>query len=137
MVTMVALACGYVGYARTHSAFALRDFERRFIRTGHYVGSTLPANAVIITIQESGAVRHYGRRPAALWDALAPDALDEAVARFEEAGLKPYLLLEDWEEAGFRERFAGEVLGRLDWAPTAEIRDHVTVRLYDPKERPR
>ena len=137
IVTMVALACGYVGYARTHSAFALRDFERRFIRTGHYVGSALPANAVIITIQESGAVRHYGRRPAALWDALAPDALDEAVARFEEAGLKPYLLLEDWEEAGFRERFAGEVLGRLDWAPTAEIRDHVTVRLYDPKERPR
>ena len=60
-------------------------------------------------------MRHYGRRPAALWDALAPDGLDEAVARFEAAGLQPYFLLEDWEEAGFRERFARERLGRLDW----------------------
>jgi hypothetical protein len=135
MVTTIALASGYVTYARTHSTFALRDFERRFIRTGTYVGSTLPANAVVITIQESGAVRHYGRRPAALWDAIAPDALDETVARFEEAGLKPYLLLEDWEEAGFRERFPHEVLGRLDWPPVAEIREQVRVRLYDPQER--
>jgi hypothetical protein len=135
LLSTIALACGYVHYARSHSAFALRDFERRFIRTGTDVASTLPANAVVITIQESGAVRHYGRRPAALWDALAPDALDETVAQFEAAGLKPYLLLEDWEEAGFRERFATESLGKLDWRPAAEIRDHVTVRLYDPGDR--
>jgi hypothetical protein len=137
VVSTVALVCGYVAYARSHSAFALRDFERRFIRAGTYVATTLPSNAVVITIQQSGAVRHYGRRPAALWDALAPDALDETVARFERAGLKPYLLLEDWEEAGFRERFAGEALGKLDWPPAAEIRDHVTVRVYDPSDRRR
>ena len=136
IVTTIALACGYVAYARTHAAFALRDFERRFIRTGTYVRSALPANAVVITIQESGAVRHYGRLPAALWDALAPDSLDETVARFADAGLKPYFLLEDWEEAGFRERFAREKYGKLDWRPAAEIRDHVTVRLYDPADRP-
>ncbi len=135
-VTTMVLVCGYVSYARAHSTFLLRGFERRFIRTGYYIGSTLPTNAVLITIQESGAVRHYGRRPAALWDALAPDGLDEAVAKFAAAGLQPYFLLEDWEEAGFRERFAQERLGKLDWRPMAELRDHVTVRLYDPRDRP-
>ena len=137
ILSTIALACSYVDYARSHSAFALRDFERRFIRTGMHVASTLPRNAIVITIQESGAVRHYGRRPAALWDALAPDSLDETIARFEGAGLKPYFVLEDWEEAGFRERFGGEALGKLDWRPAAEIRDHVTVRLYDPRDRVR
>jgi hypothetical protein len=137
LMSTIVLGCGYVAYARSHSAFALRDFERRFIRTGRLVASTLPPNAVVITIQESGAVRHYGRRPAALWDALPAAALDETVALFEAGGLRPYLLLEDWEEAGFRERFAGESLGKLDWAPAAEIRDHVTVRVYDPREHSR
>jgi hypothetical protein len=137
VLSVVVLASVYVRYAATHSAFVLRDFERRFIRVGTYVGATLPANAVLITIQQSGAVRHYGRRPAALWDALAPDALDETVAQFEAAGLKPYFLLEDWEERGFRERFSHERLGNLDWPPTAEFRDQVTVRLYDPQARPR
>ena len=129
---IAALAAGYLTYARSQQVFALRDFERRFITTGTSVGRTLPENAVLITIQQSGAVRHYGRRPAALWDALAADGLDEAVTEFERVGRKPFLLLEDWEEKGFRERFRGERLGALDWPPAAEIRGHVTVRLYDP-----
>lgn len=137
VVTICALVVSYVTFARSHEAFALRDFERRYITAGTYVGRALPENAVVITIQESGAVRHYGHRPAALWDALAPDALDETVALLQRAGRAPYFLLEDWEEQGFRERFAGERFGALDWPPSAEIRERVTVRLYDPRDRSR
>jgi hypothetical protein len=132
-----ALAVTYVTYARSHDAFALRDFERRFITAGTWVGRELPADAVVITIQQSGSVRHYGRRAAALWDALSPDGLDEAITEFERVGRRPVLLLEDWEEPGFRERFASERLGALDWPAVAELRGHVTVRLYDPRDRPR
>lgn len=87
-----ALAAGYMAYARSHDVFVLRDFERRFITAGTYVARELPENAVVITIQQSGSVRHYGRRPAALWDALAPDGLDEAVAELERAGRRPIFL---------------------------------------------
>lgn len=131
-----ALASIYLSYARSHGAFWLRDFERRFITAGTYVARTLPDDAVMITGQQSGATRHYGRRPAALWDAVAPDALDETVAQLSKIGRTPYFLLEDGEESGFRERFKGERLGALDWPPAAVIREEVTVRLYDPAARP-
>ena len=124
---VVALAAVYVTYARSHDVFALRNFERRFITVGTYIGRQLPENAVVITIQQSGSVRHYGHRPAALWDALAPGALDEAVDEFVRVGRQPYILVEDWEEANFRERFAGERYGALDWTPAAEIRDHLVI----------
>jgi hypothetical protein len=135
IVTAATLTTWYVTFATSRHVFLLYRFERRFITAGTYVGRVLPENAVVITIQESGAVRHYGRRPAALWDALAPDALDETVEMFVRAGRKPYFLLEDWEEAGFKQRFAGETYGALDWGPVAEIREEVVVRLYDPNGR--
>jgi hypothetical protein len=132
---LVGLVTWYVGYARRHEAFALREFERRYISAGTFVGETLPANAVVITIQESGAVRYYGHRPAALWDAIAPGELDETIAAFERVGLRPYLLLEEGELDGFRERFRGERFGSLDWRPAAVIQERVPVSLYDPAER--
>jgi hypothetical protein len=131
------VAVASLAFARSHDAFRLRDFERRFITAGTYVARTLPADAVVITIQQSGAVRHYGHRPAALWDALPPDGLDEAVAALQRAGRRPFFLLEDWEEKGFRERFLSERLGALDWPASAELPGHVTVRIYDPAARPR
>jgi hypothetical protein len=132
---LTGLLAWSVSYARSHEAFALKDLERRYISAGTYVGQTLPANAIVMTIQESGAVRHYGGRPAALWDAIAPDALDETIAHFQSVGLHPYLLLEDGELAGFRERFQGERFGALDWRPLAKITERVTVWLFDPVER--
>lgn len=136
LVPMLAvLLTWYVSYARTHEVFRLKDLERRYITAGTLVGRTLPANAIVITIQQSGAVRHYGRRPAALWDAIAPDALDETVRLMEDAGLKPYILIEEGERQEFRARFKGEVVGALDWPASVEVRDRVTVWLYDPAER--
>ena len=136
VLTVALVVVRSVSFAQSHDAFALRHFERRYIEAGTFVGRVLPENAVLITVQQSGSVRHYGRRPAALWDALAADALDQTVALFEQAGRRPYFLLEEGEEVGFRTRFAGQRLGALDWAPAAEIPGHVTVRLYNPRDRP-
>ena len=132
---LVGLVTWYVGYARRHEAFALKEFERRYIAAGTFVGKTLPANAVVITIQESGAVRYYGRRPAALWDAIAPAELDETIGEFERVGFRPYLLLEEGELDNFRQRFNGERFGSLDWPPAAVIKERVAVSLYDPADR--
>ena len=132
----MALAAVYVTYARSHDVFALQNFERRFITVGTYVGRQLPENAVVITIQQSGSVRHYGHRPAALWTRSHRVRSMKRSTSLSALAVSPYILLEDWEEANFRERFAGERYGALDWTPVAEIRDHVVIRLYDPRDCP-
>jgi len=48
------------------------------------------------------------------YNAIEPDALDEAVRWLASRGAHPYAVLEDWEAAVFRERFA------LDSAPAGE-----------------
>jgi hypothetical protein len=51
-------------------------------------------------------------------------------------GFRPYFLLEDWEEAGFRERFGQTSrAGGLDWPPMKRWRFPVSVALYDPAVR--
>jgi hypothetical protein len=50
----------------------------------------------------------------------------------------PYLLLEDWEEPVFRERFAGSSeYGHLDWPPRLIYGGPGTVRVYAPSDRAR
>ena len=114
-------------------AFGLRDFERRFRLAGEYVHSHLPANAAIVTAHESGSVRFYSGRPTLFWRALPPEALDTALAFLRAEGLRPYLLLEIWEQPEFLKQFEGHsAVAGLGWPPIADI-DH-EVRIYDPED---
>jgi hypothetical protein len=63
------------------------------------------------------------------WDYVDPIALDATVDRLAAEGRTTWLVLDDWETAPFRSRFAGSVRGRLDWAPVAEVRVG-TARVY-------
>ena len=47
--------------------------------------------AVIVTVQESGSVRYYTRRPILRWDQLGPD-LDAAVAAVQQWQYSPLVL---------------------------------------------
>jgi hypothetical protein len=134
---VLVLALIYVRTAGEREAFGLAAFERRYLTTGEYVRSALPADAAIITIQESGSVRHYAGRSAVLWDALEPGRLDAVVADLQSRGRPPFLVLEDAEEPVFRERFTGQAFGSLDWPPRAIIETRVVVRVYDPADRAR
>jgi hypothetical protein len=50
----------------------------------------------------------------------------------------PSILLEPWELAQFRERFArSNVYGRIDWPPAIEVRGPVAARLYSIVDRAR
>ena len=92
---------------------------------------------MVITTQQSGSVRHYGGKVTLLWDALEADELDQAIEVLQAMGRPPVIVVEDWEQARFRERFAREVFGALDWPPRFEVRDRIHVRLYDPTDRAR
>jgi hypothetical protein len=130
----VALLC--VRAASGRLVFSLRFLEQKYRSAGIVVRDRLPANAVVLSVWESGAVRFHGRKEAVVWDSLDPAWLDRSVRWLDEHGRAPYILTESWEEEKFRGRFdEASELGRLDWPPKYEI-DRV-VRLYDPKDRPR
>jgi hypothetical protein len=61
--------------------------------------------------------------------------LDEALLSLERAGLRPFILLEDWEEPQFKRQFgSSSVAGRLAWRPYARLADPGGVNIYDPKQ---
>jgi Dolichyl-phosphate-mannose-protein mannosyltransferase len=116
--------------------FDIQTAEHRYVSVGEYIGATLPPNAVVLTVIQSGSVRLYGRRPTLRWDMLPPDRLDQTLEELRAAGYAPYLLLESWEDDLFRERFATtSVLGNVDWQPAIEYYGSIDVRVLRPDDR--
>ena len=139
-VLAAALAVG-VGFfsvrsAADRSAFALKFLEQRYRSTGIVVRDRLPAGAIALSVWDSGAVRFHGRREALRWEALDPQWLDATIDWLRRRGRQPYIVVESWEELGFRRRFGDHSeIGKLDWPPQYEV-DRL-VRIYNPEDRAR
>jgi hypothetical protein len=133
-----ALAAWQAHEAVRLGAFATKPAEQRYVDVGRYVAMALPSNAVFIAGVESGSLRYYSSRLTVRTDLLDERWLDDAVEALRLKGLHPYVVLEEAEEAPFRERFGGHnVLGQLDWPPMVERSDPIHVRIYDPADRQR
>jgi 4-amino-4-deoxy-L-arabinose transferase-like glycosyltransferase len=117
-----------IGAAR--DVFRIRDLEWRFRSVGEFA-ATMPADAAFITLHHSGSLRFYSGHSTLGWADIEKGKLDDAVAFLRRHNRRPYLLFEGWEEPQFRERFAGERLGALDWPAMAQIDG---VRIYDPDD---
>ena len=131
---VVALLAFQLHAARDGAVFQLAQLERRFPVAGTFVATGLPPAAVVITMQESGAVRFYSGRSVVVWDRLRGEWLDRAITFLRGQGRPPYLLIESVEEDAFRARFTGaSEFGALDWPPAVQIGR--LVRLYDPNDR--
>jgi hypothetical protein len=131
----VALVPWHVHVARARQVFDLQALESRFVLTGRYAADSLPAPAVVLSVQQSASIRYHGRRDTIAWDAVPPGALDATIERLGARGRVPFIALEEFEEPRFRARFAGQRLGALDWPPLVQIRAPVHVRIYDPAAR--
>lgn len=131
----VALGGWYLHVGRARQVFALQSLESRFLQAGRYARLALPSNAVVLSVQESGAIRYHGARLTMMWDVVSD--VDAAARWLASANRPVYLALEDAEETVFRHRFAGQALGALDWPPMAEIHTPVRVRIYDVRDRAR
>ncbi len=128
----------YTVKARELTVFGIQQGEHRYVAVGEEVGRTLEPNALFVAVIQSGSVRLYGNRPTIRWDFLDPRAFDATLETLTERGYVPYLLLEDWEEPRFRERFASaSAYGHLDWPPRRIYGDPGTVRVYAPSDRAR
>lgn len=135
LVATAALAVLFLRNARAGSVFLLEQLESKFVKAGEDVARRLPRNALVISTFHSGSVRYYSGRPTLVWAALDPAWLDRALDFARAEGYEPYLLFESWEEQRFRDRFAGNPVGALDWPPMAEIAG--VVRIYAPRDRAR
>ena len=128
--TVATVVTLYLHTGSARDVFRIRDLEWRFRSVGEFVAS-MPADAAFITLHHSGSIRFYASRSTVGWADVDKGRLDDAVAFLRRHGRRPYLLFEQWEEPQFRERFAGERLGALDWPATAEVDG---VRIYDPDD---
>ncbi len=142
-VAAVPLACLLVAGAAVwalrssegRDAFGLQALESRFPLTAGVVADRLPPTAVAITLWQSGGLRFWPGREVVVWDALDPAWLDGAIAWLAGHGQPPVIVIEQWEEAGFRQRFAGQTYGALDWPPRYAVDRRV--RVYLPGDRAR
>ena len=110
--------------------------EGRYRESADLVRDRLPANAVLITVWQSGSMRFHAGREIVMWDSLDPAWLDRAISWLKSRGQQPYILVERREEPDFRERFRDQsAIGRLDWPPRFDLNRQV--RIYDPDDRGR
>ena len=129
-----ALVVFQVRVAIARDVFRLHVFEQKYRDAGEYVSAKLPANAMLLAINESGSLRFHGNRPTIAVDAMDPAWLDRAIETLTAAGYHPYVLLEAAEIEWFTHQFASQSrVGGLDWPPRAQIDRQVTI--YDPADR--
>jgi Dolichyl-phosphate-mannose-protein mannosyltransferase len=131
LVTSAAVLVGGAGIATAARAgtFDLWRGEHRYTTAARWIADYTPDRAAVMAVQHSGALADASHRTVVRWDYVDPIALDATVDRLAAEGRTTWLVLDDWETAPFRSRFAGSVRGRLDWAPVAEVRVG-TARVY-------
>ena len=116
-------------------ALGFRHSEHRYVAVGRYVAEHFPENAVFLTMQHSGSLRHYSGRLTVRWDGIEPEWFDRAPDVLRNAGYDPYILVEAWELADLRARLGSRSrLGRLDWKPLVELPLAETVTVFDPDD---
>jgi hypothetical protein len=134
-LVVVAVALTTSRANETREALGLARLEARFPMTSDVVATRLPPAAVLVTGWASGAVRFQPGREVVMWDALDPAWLDRALAWLASHGRPPAIVLESWEQEGFRARFAGQTFGALDWPPRYDLDRRVLIFL--PADRAR
>ena len=136
VVWVVVAAVGWHGVrlAIDRSAFDLGRGDRRYVNVARFVAAHTEPDAVIISRQHSGSLRHYAGRLTLRFDWLERAALDRAIAFLRSTGRHPYIVLDDDEVPMFRERFgARSRFGALDWRPLA-ILAAPQIFVFDPQD---
>ena len=139
-MTAVALALVVQGASSAHLTGQDDQLgERKYPGMGTIVRMHTEPASVIYSFQHSGSLRYYGGRMTLRYDLLDPSWLDRSVDWFLARGTRVYAVLDDWEIAGFRERFAGQRRVRQLDTPVVVYRGTVVAHLYDlvrsPHER--
>jgi hypothetical protein len=130
VLLVTALCTWRIQVATARHVFELQRLESRFVLTGEYAARHLPSDAVVLAVQQSGAIRFYAGVQTLAWGAVPADGLDALVASLQARGRAVFAALEDSEAQAFRDRFGGQACGALADRPAAEVFAPVRVRIY-------
>ena len=112
----------------------LKYVPRRYSDIGEYIRTTLPKEAVVFAMQESGSIRFYGRRLTLRHDQIEKEWMPKAPAEMQRLGHRPYLVAEDWEFPQIREQFGLAPGAPLPWPVIGRLRDRGGVTIFDLSE---
>ena len=136
LVVLLGLAGSQVASARELEVFRLAARQSRALVAGRYLGALLRPDAVVITGEQSGAMRYYTNRSIVRWDVLAPSALKAAEQRL--AGHDLWVVLDDWEAPLVRGKFAGTTAAAgLDWPPVMDAGPESRLQAWRVTDRER
>lgn len=132
VVAMALVTATGIALCREHDALGPKRLNSRYLAAAAYVNAHLPESAVLISSEQSGALRYYTRRSILRFDMLSPGSLDPALARLATLGRPVYLVLDGFEVEAFRRRFGHvSALGRLERLPQASVAPGQPVYIFD------
>lgn len=135
-IVLVLIVFSQYRFAVNNGALGIWRDERRYVSIGRLVREHTDDNSMVISAQHSGSLRYYAGRMTLRFDNMDGESLDEAVAWLASRGVRPYLLVEDWEIPSFRSQFAGQAtLAVLDTEPLVVYRGPATAMLFDLTRR--
>jgi hypothetical protein len=130
LLAIPALAC-LMAFSLTvawnRDAFGLRKVEQKYALAGEFARRELPANAILISMQHSGSLWFYTRRPILRWDNIDPGRFGEALAWSSARGYAPCIVADRAEMEQMRERFGAAVFARA--RPVARFGDATVYEL--------
>jgi hypothetical protein len=121
--------------ARSREAFKLAEQLRRVEQVANFLSGDGAERRVVVSGEQSGAIRYYTTLPILRWDLATPEALRAAVVAIEDAGYSTYVALDAWEEEPFRRKFASVAEIQLDWPPMVEAGSSHRTKLWRTSDR--
>jgi hypothetical protein len=128
VLAMLALASYNIASAREHGVFRMATYQVRARTVGERLATMLPANAVIVSGEQSGAMRYYTGQSIVRWDLMDAAAMPEALAALRLHRREVWVVLDDWEEEPFRRKFRDLAAASIDAKPAIESAAGVGVR---------
>ena len=135
-VTLI-VAGSQISEARERGVFRLVAQHARAVLAGRYLDAALRSNAVLVTGEQSGAMRYYTKRSILRWDLINDADFAGAIERLLQNGHEPWLVFDEWEESEVRRKFDHDGVAALDWPPRLDAGRGLRMRAWRIADRDR
>lgn len=116
-IALLAVALGFAGhYDRKFGVFGYGRGEFIHADSCHWADARLPAQAIVVTSEMSGALKFYTNRLILRWDMVPPAVWPTLKTRVQERGYEFYALLMQHEVEDAQRRVPGE------WTAQGQLR---------------
>jgi hypothetical protein len=137
LAVILGIAAPGISQARALETFRLADQQRRVAQVANFLSTTLPADGVVVSGEQSGALRYHTGRSILRWDVASPGALAAALAVLNAAGRPVVVALDAWEYEPFRARLGALPAVSLEWPSVFDAGTSHRTRVWRLSDRDR